>query len=37
MICPICKKGNLEEYDFDKEMGVCDNLDCGEVFEEIRK
>ena len=29
MKCPKCKKGELQEYEFDSKIAICDNLDCG--------
>lgn len=34
MICPKCNKGELQEHDFSPYIGVCDNLDCGALFNE---
>ena len=34
MKCPNCKKGELQESDFDASIGICDNLLCGQAFED---
>ena len=34
MICPKCKKGELQESDHDASIGICDNLLCGQAFED---
>ena len=31
-MCPKCKKGELQESEFDSNIGVCDNLDCNSTF-----
>ena len=34
MKCPKCRKGELQEDSMSLSIGICDNLECGAVFEE---
>lgn len=37
MICSECKKGELQEYEFDPRIAICDNLDCGTLWTSRRE